>query len=103
MGAQTYSRDVEKLTDMGVKLFMPDELLPMLGDGTKVSLHRVYDAALSKKGTGPYEFIGRDRRDGGRALVSVEAMKGKRGIYEVTFNFKALPQLAKAAHSAPKL
>lgn len=103
MGGQTYSREAIKVTGLGLRLRMPDELLPLLGDGTKVSLHCVPDHALSTKGTGPYHFIGRDPSDRGRALVHVEAALGKRTVYEVTFNFKELPLLAKAAHTAPKL
>lgn len=102
MGQLAYNRQVTKLTDMSVKLYMPDELMALLGDRTKVSLHRVDDTSLSM-GTGPYHFIGQDPSDRGRALVNVEVGLGKRMVFEVTFNFKALPLLAKEAHKSPKL
>lgn len=102
MGQLTYSREAAKLSDITISLFVPDEFIALLGDFTKVSLHRVEDTALSK-GTGPYQFIGRDPADRGRALVNIEQAHGPRWVCEVTFNFKSLPLLAKAAHAAPML
>ena len=103
MGRVTYDREVVKMSDTIIKLYVPDELMALLGDRTKVSLHWVHDDGLEKKGKGPYEFIGRDPSDGGRALVNVEVAPGRRAVLEVSFHFKALPLLAKEAHKAPKL
>ena len=103
MGAQTYHLDAAKLTQENVKLMMPSELLPMLGDGSKVSFHRVHDDALSAQGTSAFHFIGHDPNNKGRALVSVDGSRGQRRAYEVTFHFTALPLLAKEAHKSPKL
>lgn len=103
MGKVTYDRDAAKMTRFAVDVFIPNELSKMFNNGTKVSLHRVHDAVLEQQGTGDFQFIGQDPHDRGRALVSVEATQGTRCVYEVTFNFKALPLLAQEAHRAPKL
>lgn len=103
MGALTYHREVARTPDADVKHDMPVKLFRLIGDLTKVSFHRVMNNGLSTGASGPYQFIGRDPQDSGRAMIDVETSGGHRAVYEVSFHFKALPLLAKEAHKAPKL
>jgi len=76
----------------------------LLGDGSKVSVHRVHGVPVSAAGSQPYWFIGRDRVPGtGRALVSIEVSSGRREVFEVTFSRASLPALARKADLAKAL
>lgn len=77
---------------------------PLLGDGSKVSVHRVHGLQAPSAGSQRYWFLGRDpdpTRD--RALVSIQVSPQRREVFEVTFSRAALPALAQKVRLAPTL
>ncbi|GEM_PF-1473105 len=76
----------------------------LLGDGSKVSVHRVHGLQAPTAGSQRYWFIGRDPDPTkGRALVSVQVSPYRREVFEVTFNRAALPDLARKSGFASPL
>lgn len=67
----------------------------LLGDGSKVTVHRVPGIQVPTGGSQPYWFIGRDPDPTkGRALVSIQVSPHKREVFELTFSRAALPDLS---------
>lgn len=105
MGGSAYTIEPENLAkDSDSKA--AKVLRPLIGDGSKASLHRVRGIPAPSEGEQPYWIIGRDPDPRvGRALVSIQTgdNKHQRQVYELVFSIGALPHLADLARKAKAL
>ena len=102
MGSRQYMGEAQNLI-RGAAVSLPSALTSLMGDGSKVSLHRVHGIPAPTGGNQPFWFIGRDPADRGRALVSIEVAPGRREVFEMTFSHNALPKLASVVSHARAL
>lgn len=102
MGGLAYTIEPENLAT-GSDSEAAKVLRPLIGDGSKASLHRVRGIPAPSKGEQPYWFIGRDPDPRvGRALVSIQTgdTKHQRQVYALVFSLRALPKVAELVSKA---